>query len=267
MSKPAGIFWAPPGQPMARPAWARFSALGDWDDFAAAARDSEATGIRWVLWLMPPHDAPIERYMADVSARIDAAGVRSWLVGVVYFEEWYTTFKGGFMPLPGIDHANPAHWRRAVELIHWWTGKQIAAIKAALPGVAVVWIENYVNDDPSLGDGWYQPVPAGVDVLALEGYVPAGGSWARNVEPFLRHAVATRREPIALVVQGFRGAPSDPLWGLGPTADTAEGTRRWMAHPRVRAAWVFEWASREPGWTGLEDLPQRAAMEHAMGVA
>ncbi len=268
MSKPAGIFWARPGQVADRPSWAAFAALGDWEDFAAAARDAERTGIRWVLWLGSlAFSTPVAPYMADVVRRIDAAGLRPWLVGVCYHEEWYSNWKGGRISVTGLDPANPTHWLPAAHAIHWWTGQQHAAIRAALPGVPVLWVDSFVNDDPSFGGWWFHPVPAGVDVLALEAYVPAGGAWAADVEPFLAHAVATRREPIVLVVQGFQGAASDPLWRLGPTADGAAGTRRWLAHPRVLSAWVFDWRSRVPSWTGLADLPQRAAIESAMGVS
>jgi len=259
--RPLGIFSAHD-----RPSWATFAFLGDGADFAAAAEDSRSTGIKWVLGIYSPARlTPLADVLPDLVRRIDAAGLRPHLVGVVYNEEWGGAFFSGQMPNPYFDHTNSAHWIPAMHAIKWWVSQQHAAIRAALPNVPVVWLDSFVNDDVSFGAGYYRPVPDGVDVLALYGYVPVGGSWAQDVEPFLDHAVDTRPESLVLVVQGF-AAKHEPQWVAGPNADSLAGTRRWLSHPRVIAGWVFDWASRPSGITGLKDLPQRAALEAAMGV-
>lgn len=263
MSRPLGIFVASGG----RPSWASFAFLGDWADFAAAAEDSRSTGIKWVLGIYSPSRlTPLSEVLSDLVRRIDEAGLRSHLVGVVYSEEWYSAFLSGQLTHVGLDHTNRDHWIPAANAIKWWVGQQHAAIRAALPNVPVVWLDGFVNDDQTFGPWFYRPVPDGVDALALYGYVPVGGTWARDVEPFLAHAAATRPESLVLVVQGFAAA-NEPQWVAGPNADSIEGTRRWLAHPRVIAGWLFDWHSREGGITGLKDLPQRAALEQAMGVS
>lgn len=262
--KPLGIFASDPG--VMRPSWASFALLPDWGDFRGAAEDAERTGVKWVLYLgSMAHATPLSEVLPDLVRRITEAGLRPHLVGVCYHEEWYATWKGGRLAIPGLDPANPAHWHAGAVAIHWWTGQQHAALKAALPGLAIVWIDTFVNDDASFGGWWYQPVPAGVDVLALEAYVSTAGTFASEVEPFLAHAVSTRREPIALVVQGFC-APGDALWGTGPTTDSLAGTARWLAHPRVISGWVFDWWSRGAGVIGLADLPMRSTVEAALGI-
>ena len=102
-------------------------------------------------------------------------------------------------------------------------------------------------------------------MLALEAYLPAGSSWPADVEVFLDHAVTTRKEPIVLIPQAFADEKPGGMWSVGPTDESIRETARWMAHERVIAAWVFTWASR-PGCLGMEDLPQRAALEQALGV-
>lgn len=248
-----------------RPSWAAFGSLADWCDFDAAAADSRATGVRWVLHILSPaYSTPLKDVLPGIVQRLDASGLRSFLVGVCYHEEWFSEFKAGRLTVPGFDCKNPAHLIPAAQMIRWWVSQQHEVLKAALPGVAVVWVDTFCNDDPSFGGWWYQPVPTGVDVLALEAYVPAGGSWAADVEPFLQHAVSTRKEPLALVVQGFQS--DDQWWAHGPTDDGIAQTRRWLDHPRVIAGWVFTWSSR-PGVRGLADLPQRGALEAALGVS
>jgi len=265
--KPVGIFSVDPAIQTCPP-WAQFALLADWCDFAEAVRMSREMGVWWVLGIFSyAPDEPLAGVLPALIARIDAAGLRPYLVGVCYHEEWYGRFKGGAFDTlttePGMHLTEAGQWKGA-ELIHQWVGQQHAAIKAALPGVPIAWIDGYVNDDRAHGAWWYQPVPDHVDVLALEGYVPAGGTWAANVEPFLRHAVATRREPIVLIVQGFH-APGDALWGDGPTEDGLTGTARWMAHPRVVSAWIFDWHSR-PGMRGLDVLVMQPRLLAAVGV-
>lgn len=262
--KPLGIFASNPGVP--RPAWCAFALLPDWLDFAAAAEDAARTGVKWVLYLgSMAHATPLAEVLPAIVQRLDESGLRPHLAGVVYHEEWYGTWKSGRLPIPGLNHVDPAHWNAGATAIWWWTSQQHAALAAALPDVPIVWLDTFVNDDPSFGGWWYQPVPDHVAALALEAYVPMGGSWAADVEPFLQHAVSTRREPIVLVVQGFRGV-GDPLWDMGPTAEGLAGTTRWLAHDRVISGWVFDWHSRGKALIGLADLPGRRIVEAALGV-
>lgn len=250
----------------ARPSWAVFQGLAHWDDFAQAAEDSRLTGVRWVLQIMTPHSQPLADVMPDLLARLESSGLRPYILAVTYREEWYGAWKSGELQIPGLDRANLSHWPIAAQAIAGWCGQQHAEIRKALPGVPVLWLDGYVNDDLSFGGQWYQPVPAGVDALALEAYVPAGGSWAQDVEVFLDHAVSTREEPIVLVAQGFQDEKPGGMWSDGPTEESIRETERWMDHDRVIGAWVFTWASRT-GCIGLADLPARVAFEQALGVA
>ena len=259
MLKPLGVFSADP-----RPDWAQFALLEDYENFEAAAEDSARTGIKWVLGIYSPaHATPLAPYLPALVARLHESGVLPHVVGVCYREEWYSGWKRGEYAIPGLNGANPQHWMTGARAIAWWVSEQHKAIKAAL-NLPIVWIDTFVNDDPTFGGAYYQPVPWGVDVLAIETYVPARGSWAADVEPFLQHAVSTRHEQIALVIQGFK-ADGDPQWGIGPTPDGNAGVSRWLAHPRVISGWVFDWASR-PGLIGVADLPNRGKCEAAVGV-
>lgn len=260
MSKPLGIFTSTPN----RPPWVQFALLPDWQDFDQAAEDSRRTGIKWVLGIYSTEPAtPLSSILPGLDVRLHRADLLPHIVGMCYAEEWYGRWKSGQFHIPGLDPANPAHLLTGARSIAWWVSEQHKAMKAAI-NKPIVWVDTFVNDDPAFGGTYYQPVPWGVDVLALEAYVPAQGSWAADVEPFLQHAVATRTEPISLVVQGFAAA-GDPLWHRGITDDGLAGTAQWMQHPRVISGWVFDWASRA-NLTGLCDLPGASALLHALGV-
>lgn len=257
--KPLGVFSAD-----ARPSWAAFAGLPDWADFTQAADDSRRTGVWWVLLLYSPDRAtPLESVLPGIAERLRTSGLLPYVVGVCYHEEWYSGWRRGDFAIPGLSPANYDHWMAAATAIHGWVSQQHRALRFAL-GLPIVWLDTFVNDDPSFGAAYYQPVPDAVDCLAIEAYVPANGLWAADVEPFLQHAVSTRREPIVLVIQGFR-VRGDSLWDRGPTHDSIEGTRRWLAHDRVISGWVFDWGSRA-GMDGLADLPNRREVEAALGV-
>ena len=261
MNKPLGIFTDAHN----RPHWAQFALLPDWADFNAAAADSLRTGIKWVLGIYSPQPAtPLSTMLPSLVARVASSNLRPHLAGMCYSEEWSGRWKSGQYPIPGLDHTNPQHLITGARAIAWWCSEQHKAMAAAFPGLPIVWIDTFVNDDPSFGGGYYQPVPWGVRVLGLEAYVSAGGTWASDVEPFLQHAVATRTEPITLIIQGFR-ALDDSTWQHGPTHDSLDGITRWMAHPRVISGWVFDWADR-PGMVSFPHLPLRGQIEAAMGV-
>lgn len=247
----------------ARPSYVSFAMLADWRDFDEAADCAERTGLRYVLALYGvSRYEPVERHARAVKARADAAGLTPYLVGIVYHEEWYEyALTPGALPIG--DLAPERDIAAIVRIVHWWVGQQHAVLGRVFPGLARVWLTGLVNDDPTHGPALWRPVPSGVEIIALETYVPTGLTWATPALYF-SHLVATRREPIVLVAQAFV-SPGDPLWGTGPTDEAVAGFGVALRHPRVIAGWLFDWKSR-PGITGLSDLPQwQRAFELAVG--
>lgn len=264
-AKPLGVWQAYTDAP--RPPWASFAALLDWANFDDAARQSVETGIRWVLLLYgQPLDQPLGAHLAAVERRLHFSGLRPYVQAICYWEEAYGALKGGRVDLPAWQSVD-RDLGKLVPLFRDHVSRQHAAIKAMLPEIPICWVDAYVNNDPSFGPWFYQPLPDHVDLVALEGYVPANGSWAADVEPFLQHSLTQTDKPIILVPQGFQ-APADPMWQRGPTAESIAGVARWMAHPRVVAGWLFDWASppASHGVVGMADLPLRAEMLRALGV-
>jgi hypothetical protein len=263
--KPLGVWQAYTDAP--HPSWASFAAIPDWDDFDAAAQQSEATGIAWVLLLYGcPLDQPVAGHLASVVTRLDASGLRPHIRAICYWEECYAALKGGRVNLPAWQSVT-TDLRALVPLFRDHLSRQHAAIRAALPEIPICWVTDYVNHDPSFGPWYHQPLPAHVGLVALQGYLPASGSWAADVEPFLQHSLTQTALPIVFVPQGFT-APNDPQWSRGPTTESIDAIARWMRHPRVVAGWLFDWASPPPshGVVGLEDLSCRDQMLAALGV-
>lgn len=260
--KPTGTFALTACE--ARPAWVSFALLPDWADFDEAARCQRETGLSWVLALYGvSRYEPVGPYARAVKARADAAGLR--FLAVVYHEEWYEhAFTPGALPIGALDPAHPVDAVSIVTLVHWWVGQQHATLATVFPGVPRVWLTGLVNDDRRHGPALWRPVPAGTDAIALEAYVPCGLTWDQTAGLYIRHALATRREPIVLVAQAFE-APGDPLWGCGPAA-AVDGFASALRQPGVWGAWLFDWKVR-PGIVGLSGLPQwRAAFDAALGV-
>ena len=259
----------------ARPSWSSFALLIYRDDFAAAAECSRRTGLRWVLYLTADPYRPIDGHVAAVKQRAQAAGLAPFVVAVTDHEEWYELTlahpsSGYGWPIPGLDPSRDADIWRIAEIVHAWASARHLAIKRIWPGVLTAWITSLVNDDRRYGAFRWRPLPAGVDVIALEGYVPRWGTWASTAGLHLAHAIRTRTEPIVLVTQGFRwddGTGGD--WSRGPTDDQMAGTASALAHPRVVASWLFTWDGNlwAAPMVGLRQMPEwEARYAQAIGV-
>ena len=251
-----------------RPAWSSFALLVDTEDFVAAADCARRTGLRWVLYLTADIYHPIDAHVVAVKARADAAGLSPHLLAVTDHEEWFEYTLGGYWPVGRLDPTRETDIWQIAALVHAWTSLRTAAIKRHWPGLPVAWITSMVNDDRRYGAFYWRPLPTGIDVIALEGYVPAWGTWATTAGRYLAHAIQTRREPIALITQGFRwGASGD--WSRGPTEDQMAGTAAALTHPRVIASWLFTWDGSlwASPMVGLRQMPEwRRRYETALGV-
>lgn len=264
--KPAGTFQI--GSCDARPAWSTFALLIDGQDFDAAADCARRTGLRWVLYLTADPYAPIGPPVAAVKVRADAAGLTPYLLALTDHEEWYeqTLAIPPRWPIGALDSSLPADQWVITETTHRVASQRTTEIKRVWPGLPVAWITSLVNDDRRHGPFFYRPLPTGIDIIALEGYVPAGATWAQTGGRYLSHALATRREPIALITQGFRWT-GDPIWAVGPTEDGMAGLAEALRHPRVIASWLFTWQGLGPTLTGLSQMPEwRTRYEQAIGV-
>lgn len=264
-AKPAGTFQI--GACEARPAWSTFALLVDVDDFAAAADCARRTGLRWVLYLTADPYQPVAPHVMAVKARADAAGLTPYLLALTDHEEWYERALAvpPLWPIGALDSTLPSDQWVIADTVHRVASHRAAEIKRVWP-LPVVWITSLVNDDRRFGAFVYRPLPTGVDVIALEGYVPSWGTWDTTAGLHLAHAIRTRPEPIVLVTQGFRWT-GDPMWTRGPTEDGMAGTAAALSHPRVIASWLFTWEGLGPTLTGLAEMPAwRAAYERAIGV-
>lgn len=242
-----------------RPAWSSFTTIADTDDLHAAADCSRRTGMRWVLYLRASQYHPVTAHAVAVKARVDAAGLGPYLIAIADHEEWYEQVLAGALPYVTTDPAV------IVPVVHAWAGKRNAEIKAVFPGVPILWITTLVNDSPAYGLWLWRPLPAGVDAIALEGYVPAGLTWAQTAGRYLAHAIATRPEPIVLITQGF-SADYDPQWQAGPTPEVFAATEQALLHPRVIASWLFSWDAALLG-RGFVAVKQRPDWQQAYAAA
>lgn len=263
--KPLGVWHAYTDKPL--PSWASFAAIRDSSDFVAAAQKSRDTGVKWVVLLYGcPIEQPVGPHAVHVAERLQSSGLLPHVAAVCYWEECYGALKGGRVQLPtGWDLTRDLP--TIIPLYRDYLSRQHAEVKKALPGIPLCWVTDYINNDYSFGPWYYQPLPQHIDLVALEGYLPASGSWAADVEPFMQHTLAQTDKPIVFVPQGFT-APNDPMWQRGPTDESIAAIARWMQHPRVIAGWLFDWASppSEHGVTGLQDLPCRDTLLRALGV-
>lgn len=250
--KPIGLY-GPGDDP---PAWASFGMLADFGDFDAAKRLSETRGFWWVLQMghAEPVERPIAAHAARIKARLDSSGLRPYVIAVTVREEWYEHWRAGEFTSKGLPPEAP--W--GVSVIQDWAGRQHAAVKSVL-GLPVVWVTTAANNDPALPP--YQPIPAGVDVVAIDAYVAPGQSFTQHVVPVLQHAERTTPLPLVVIAQWFRHE-GDPLWHDGPTPEDAAAYLDWVHRPRWLALIGFTWNSRGNGIVGAADLPAvRAAIE------
>lgn len=242
------------------PAWATVCTIPDWAtpaEMAHARWLSETRGLVWWLQLGYAESpvVPIGPHAARVRARVEAAGLLPYIAGMSVGEEWYEHWRAGSFAAYGLTAENPA----GQPIITAWLGMQHAAAKSAL-GLPVVWITTAPNNDPAIAP--YQPIPAGVDLVAVDAYVGAGGTFATHVAPVLAHAERTTPLPLVLVPQFFDA----PGWER-PTPETAALYLSWLARPRWVALVAFTWRDRPSlQMTGLASLPAlRAALEAHAG--
>ena len=185
------------------------------------------------------------------------AEARDWLaaraitpLALMWGEEWYTRpevktwpYFAGFSGMAFADRL-----RARVDQI-------LVLLRSVMPGVPIVQVENWWNNDPSLGGvGFYRPVFTQTDVLGLDAYLTTGGvpEWGTpaltsvadqamlnkfytEVGRFYEHA-ATYGKPLMAVGQAFR-IPESPLWSVAPTPDQLE--------------WFYVLAQRTPVVVGL----------------
>lgn len=244
--------------------WATFGSVAEWDDFAAAAQCSRATGKRWVVQLYGPDAATdLRAHVTAVHQQAVAAGLAPYVLAVTYREEWFESLRHGLLrthPVFGVyepdslagiaairDHLTAAH----------------AAIHERWPGVPVGWITTFVNPSRAYGDALFAPLPGGVDVLVLDPYATATQTFDDWPGLVFAHAVNVTTLPIAVVPQWFAA----PGTTFAPRPDLTAGYAQWLRHPRVVAGWGFAWAGGA-GLLGLQDLPAlRASIETAFRAA
>jgi hypothetical protein len=254
-AKPAGAFncGAKP------PSWADVCDIksGASDaELRAARRLSEQRGILWWFFLdvNPPH-APAGALAEAAKARTDAAGLTPYIIALSLGEEWYERLAAGEFAPYGLGFPS------GVPIVHDWLGRQQTAAHAVF-GVPVVWLTTLPNNDRTLGAHLWRPIPASTHAVAVDAYVPAGGTFAAHVAPVLAHAEVTTALPLVLIPQWFH-MPGHALWDYRPTVDDIEQYRAWAARPRWVATFGFSWLSGpSDGIIGLADLPDlRAAVE------
>lgn len=239
------------------PAWASFGMLADFGDFESAKRLSDERGFLWVLQMghAEPVERPISAHAARIKARLESSGLRPYVIAVTVREEWYEHWRAGEFADKGLPPNAP--W--GVSVIRDWAGRQHKAVKDVL-GLPVVWVTTAANDNAALSP--HQPIPAGVDVVAIDAYVPKGGSFAAHVAPVLEHAERATALPLVLVAQWFHAHGY-----AKPKASDVAAYLAWLARPRWVALLGFTGRSRPwAGITGLADLPDlRAAVDDSMG--
>lgn len=257
--KPIGLYDPGPTPP----AWASFGTIADFypDAFFVSARElSERRGFSWVLQMgyQEPVERPIEAHARRILAKLDATGLRPYVIAVTVREEWYEHWRAGEFADKGLPPDAP--W--GVSVIRDWAGRQHAAVKAVL-GLPVVWITTAANDDAALHP--HQPIPANVDVVAIDAYVTKGGNFNTSVRPVLEHAERTTHLPLVLIAHWFRHE-GDAMWHHAPTEDDTAAYLDWVQRPRWIALLGFTWRSRDNGIVGAVDLPSvRRVLERRMG--
>lgn len=254
-TKPIGLFDPGPNPP----AWASFGTIPDTssdDRLRDAAALSRARGFKWVLQLgYHEHPAtPIGPHAARVRARLEAAGLLPHVLAMSVGEEWYEYWLAGEFARYGLAADNPA----GVHIIRDWLGRQHLAAQTAL-GLPTLWITTVASHRA----GAYRPIPDHTNFVALDPYIPEGGSFALNVAPILRLAEESTTLPLVLVPQWFR-APGFAT----PSPVDAALYRQWLTRPQWVAMLGFTWRDRP--WLqmqGLEGLPAlRDAVERSLGV-
>jgi hypothetical protein len=239
------------------PTWATFCTIPDWassDQMASARELSEMRGTKWLLQVgynLDPR-TPIGPHAAVIRQKFDAAGLLPHLAGMTIGEEWYEHCLAGSFAGIGVP-AGP----HCIGIVHYWLGVQQGAAKAALP-LPVVWITTAAS-----GPTGARPVPPHSDLVALDPYIPEGGTFDAYVEPFLAYAEAHVSQPLVIIPQWFAQEGYE-----SPSAEHAKRYAAWLARPKFVALLGFTWQDRP--WVsmrGLAGLPAlRRSVEQALGV-
>lgn len=254
-TKPVGVF-DPGDNP---PAWAAFGTISDTvsdDRFREAAAMGRARGFLWVLQLgYHEHPAtPIEGHAQRVRDRLVLTGLLPYVVAFTIGEEWYERWLSGDLARFGLTADNPA----GMAIIKDWLGRQHGAAKAVLQR-AVMWITT-VPGHPSSS---FRPVPAHVDYVAVDAYIPAGGSFDAHVAPILAFAEQSVAGTAMRLVQIPPWFEADG-WER-PTALDLKKYATWAARPLWAAVLGFTWQDRPHlQMRGLESLGIRASVEQAL---
>ena len=108
----------------------------------------------------------------------------------------------------------------------------------------------------------FRPVPAHTDYVALDPYVPTGGSFDVHVAPLLAFSEQSTTLPLILVPQYFEAPGYEPVNEVMVARYAAI-----FARPRYAALLAFTWQDRPAlGMTGLGNSAIRAAVERSLGV-
>ena len=253
-TKPIGLF-DPGSNP---PDWASFGTIGDTvsdERFVEARQMSESQGFVWVLALAYYEDprTPITAHAQRVLDRLRDTGLLPYVVAFSLGEEWYERWQGGAFAAYGLTADNPA----GTSIIRDWLGRQHLAAKTVL-GRPVIWITNVGGHT----DGTFRPIPPHTDYVALDPYMPTGGSFDVYVAPLLAFTEQSTTLPLILIPQYFAQDGYEPVNEVMVARYASI-----LARPQYAAMMAFTWRDRLwMGMTGLENLPIRAAVERSLGV-
>lgn len=241
------------------PAWSQCGTLPDTATDAKLAEArllSESRGYLWVLQLGYHENptTPIYEHAMDVRDRLTAAGLWPYVVANSVFEETYEHCEAGLFADYGLPAGSPA----CMKTVRDWMGFQHAQAKAAL-GLPIVWITT-VAGHPSSS---FRPIPANTDFVAIDAYIPPGGTFDTHVAPILAFAeqsVAGTSMRLVQIPQWFAAEG----WAAPSELDIAKYAA-WAARPLWFATIGFTWQDRPwLGMKGLESLGIRSAVERAI---
>lgn len=256
--KPWGIFSPEAGIPDGASFALLYDSYGDgqlaWCRAYAEGRNAAGRPFVWVLYTRGE-----DRAIAWVPAlwhRLKAAGLLPYIAAMAWQEEWYAG-------LPSIE---------AIDARCAFVGQQQAVLKEYFPAQATVTINAFTCPAKEFGPVYYSPEPAHTDIRGVYTYVPVGQTWeSMRLEHKLRLSCGYRVGPyqlpekrVVLIAQAFR-IEGDPLWGEWPAPEVQAHAARWAAHEQVIAVWPFDKASRDGGFQGWDEWPERHTLA-AMGV-
>lgn len=231
------------------PSWITFSGLSaetSQQDMAKAAQCSREKNMKWVLKFGFNQLDGTENQAREVKTRAIVSGLLPYILALQFNEEWYGQASTGQWGPPSFD---------LYDAVAQYGGEQHRILKEVF-GLPVVYVDAFVNSNRAYGLGFYKPLPPNTDVLAIETYVPKGGTWATHVKPFVDYTLATTSQPIVLVGQTFKHPREwNDQWQNGPKEQDGREFKLLLQNPRVIAAWLFTWRNRINGIRGGESMP------------